>query len=97
MRCPWPNGPAVHPVAVRMVYEVHRHVAAEAGVPLIGLGGVMSWRDAAELILAGATAVGMGTALFVDPRLPVGVVKGLARWVERQGCRSIAELVGGVE
>ena len=90
------SGPAIHPIAVRMVHEVHRQVARDANVPILGLGGVMRWEDAAELILAGATAVAMGTALFVDPRLPVRVRKGLAKWVEAQGCASIAELVGGV-
>ncbi len=88
------SGPAIHPVAVRMVHQVHRAVAGPAGVPIVGTGGVMTWRDAAEFILAGATAVGMGTALFVDPRRPVRVLKGLRRWVERQGCASVRELVG---
>ena len=91
------SGPAIHPVAVRMVHDVYRAVAKPAGVPLVGLGGVMTWTDAAELILAGATAVGMGTALFVDPRSPVAVVKGLRRWVRRQGCGSITELIGRVD
>ncbi len=91
------SGPAIHPVAVRMVHDVYRAVARPAGVPLVGLGGVMTWTDAAELILAGATAVGMGTALFVDPRSPVAVVKGLRRWVRRQGCGSITELIGRVD
>jgi dihydroorotate dehydrogenase (NAD+) catalytic subunit len=90
------SGPAVHPIAVRMVHDVHRDVARDANVPIVGLGGVMTWEDAAELILAGATAVGMGTALFVDPRSPIGVGRGLERWVRRQGCASIAELVGRV-
>jgi dihydroorotate dehydrogenase (NAD+) catalytic subunit len=90
------SGPAIHPIAVRMVHEVHRSVARDAGVPIIGLGGVMGWEDAAELILAGATAVGVGTALFVDPRIPARVVKGLERWVARQGCTTIGELVGQV-
>jgi dihydroorotate dehydrogenase (NAD+) catalytic subunit len=90
------SGPAVHPIAVRMVNEVYRSVAGPAEVPIVGLGGVMRWQDAAEFILAGATAVGMGTALFVDPRLPLKVLKGLARWVERQGCASVGELVGQV-
>lgn len=88
------SGPAIHPIAVRMVREVHAKVAGPAGVPLVGLGGVMNWTDAAEMILAGAAAVGMGTALFVDPRAPRAVVEGLDRWVARQGCRSIGELVG---
>ncbi len=90
------SGPAVHSIAVRMVHEVYRHVAAEAGVPIIGLGGVMTWSDAAELILAGATAVGMGTALLIDPRSPIKVRNGLRKWVQRQGCSSVGELVGRV-
>jgi dihydroorotate dehydrogenase (NAD+) catalytic subunit len=90
------SGPAIHPVAVRMVHDVYRAIAKPAGVPLIGLGGVMNWQDAAELVLAGATAVGMGTALFVDPRAPIAVVRGLGKWVERQGCGAITELVGCV-
>ena len=56
----------------------------------------MTWQHAAEFILAGATAVGMGTALFVNPRAPLKVLKGLARWVQRQGCASVTELVGQV-
>ncbi|MFZ9882063.1 MAG: dihydroorotate dehydrogenase, partial [Phycisphaerales bacterium] len=88
------SGPGIHPIVVRMVHDVWRGPAREAGVPIIGLGGVTNWRDAAEFILAGATAVGMGTALFIDPRSPMRVVDGLAKWVERQGCRSVSDLVG---
>ena len=91
------SGPAIHPVAVCLVYDVYRLVAKPAGVPIIGAGGVLRWEDAAEFILAGASAVQMGTALFVDPRSPLGVVKGLETWVRRQGCSSIAELVGAVK
>ena len=91
------SGPAIHPIAVRMVHEVYDGVAREAGVPIIGLGGVMSWREAAEFILAGASAVGMGTALFVNPRAPLKVARGLARWVGRQECASVRELVGQVQ
>ncbi len=90
------SGPALHPVAVRLVHEVYQKVAKDAGVPIIGAGGVMKWSDAAEFILAGATAVQMGTALFADPRSPLRVASGLARWVGRQGCASVAELVGAV-
>jgi dihydroorotate dehydrogenase (NAD+) catalytic subunit len=90
------SGPAIHPIAVRMVREVHAGVARDAGVPIIGLGGVMKWQDAAELILAGATAVGIGTGLFVDPTLPRAINRGLRKWVERQGCRSIGELTGAM-
>lgn len=88
------SGPGIHPIVVRMVHDVWRGVAREAGVPIIGLGGVCNWRDAAEFILAGASAVGMGTALFIDPRAPLRVADGLADWVARQGCRSVGELVG---
>jgi dihydroorotate dehydrogenase (NAD+) catalytic subunit len=90
------SGPAIHAIAVRMVSEVYRRVAKDAGIPLIGLGGVMTWEDAAEFVLAGATAVAMGTAMFVDPRLLPKAAQGLERWVASQGCTSIAELVGQV-
>jgi dihydroorotate dehydrogenase (NAD+) catalytic subunit len=89
------SGPAIHPIALRMVQRVYDHVARDAGLPIIGLGGVMTWEDAAEFVLAGASAVGMGTALFVDPRRPVAVRRGLERWVARQGCAALHELVGG--
>ena len=91
------SGPGIHPIVVRMVHDVWRGVAKDAGVPIIGLGGVCNWRDAAEFILAGASAVGMGTALFIDPRAPLAVVDGLSAWVSRQGCRSVAELVGAAK
>jgi dihydroorotate dehydrogenase (NAD+) catalytic subunit len=91
------SGPGIHPIAVRMVHEVYDRVAREAGVPIVGLGGVMTWRDAAEFILAGASAVGMGTALFVNPRAPLKVARGLAKWVASQECTSVRELVGQVQ
>ena len=91
------SGPAIHPIALRMVHEVYHAVAGPAGVPLVGLGGVMAWTDAAEFILAGATAVGMGTALFVDPHSPRAVLKGLRKWVQRQGCTSVGALQGQVK
>jgi dihydroorotate dehydrogenase (NAD+) catalytic subunit len=91
------SGPAIHPIAVRLVHLVYRGVARDAKVPIVGLGGVMAWQDAAELMLAGATAVGMGTALFVDPRSPKRIRAGLESWAERQGVASIGELVGAFE
>ncbi len=90
------SGPAVHPVAVRLVYDAYRLVCRDAGVPIVGVGGVLGWEDAAEFILAGATAVGIGTGLFVNPRLPLGVARGLEKWVRRQGATNISELVGAV-
>ena len=91
------SGPGIHPLSVRLVHQVYKEFAADAGVPIIGTGGVSDWREAAEMILAGATAVGMGTALYVDPRSPIHVTEGLQRWVRSQGCASIGELVGAFE
>jgi dihydroorotate dehydrogenase (NAD+) catalytic subunit len=89
------SGVAVHPIAVRMVYDVYHGVARDADVPIIGLGGVLTWEDAAEFILAGASAVGLGTVLFIDPSLVSGIATGLDTWVARQRCSTITELVGG--
>lgn len=91
------SGPAIHPIAVRVVHDVHRLVTRGAAIPIIGLGGVLDWEDAAEFILAGAAAVGVGTALFVDPRRPLAIVRGLDAWVKRQGAASISDLVGAME
>lgn len=90
------SGPAVHPVAVRLVHEVFSKVTKDEAIPLIGVGGVLTWEDAAEFILAGAVAVEMGTALFADPRSPARVVRGLGGWVRRQGASGIRELVGAI-
>jgi dihydroorotate dehydrogenase (NAD+) catalytic subunit len=90
------SGPGVHPAVVKIIYEVYRKVAKGAGVPIVGVGGVMTWEDAAEFILAGATAVELGTVLFADPRAPVKVAKGLAKWARSQRVASIGELVGAV-
>lgn len=91
------SGPAIHPIAVRIVHLVYRAVAKDAGVPIVGAGGVLRWEDAAEFILAGASAVEMGTALFADPRAPRNVARGLEKWIARQGHGSIGDLVGAVD
>lgn len=96
------SGPGLHPVAVKLVFDTYRAVCKDArgpgqSVPIIGAGGVLTWEDAAEFILAGASAVQMGTALFVDPRSPLAVARGLERWVRTQKCTNIAELVGAVQ
>lgn len=90
------SGPAVHPVAVRLVHEVYRGVAREAGIPIIGAGGVFAWDDAAEMILAGASAIQVGTALFADPRAPVKINRGLSRWLNTHRARSVKDLTGQV-
>jgi dihydroorotate dehydrogenase (NAD+) catalytic subunit len=87
------SGPALRPVAV---YYVHL-VARSVGVPVIGMGGIMSWQDAMEFILAGAWAVEVGTALFSDPGLPVMIAEGLKDYCERHGVEKITDLIGGVE
>jgi dihydroorotate dehydrogenase (NAD+) catalytic subunit len=88
------SGPAVKPLALYNVHRVYRAVAREAGVPLIGMGGVQSVEDAIEFFLAGASAVAVGTALFVDPGIPVKIAAGLAAYLERRGLSHVSELTG---
>ncbi len=90
------SGPALHPVALRLVHIVYQGVAKSAGIPLIGAGGVTGWEEAAEFTLAGASAIEIGTALFADPRIPGRVTRGLEKWVRRQGAPRLADLVGAV-
>ncbi len=87
------SGPAVLPVAVRMVWEVSSAVK----IPVLGMGGVAKGSDAAQLMLAGASAVAVGTACFADPYAPVKVRDELAQIAEKQGLSSVAELTGGVK
>ena len=87
------SGPAVLPVAVRMVWEVSNAVK----IPVLGMGGVAKGADAAQLMLAGASAVAVGTACFADPFAPVKVRDELAAIAEGQGLASVAELTGGVK
>jgi dihydroorotate dehydrogenase (NAD+) catalytic subunit len=92
------SGPAVHPIAVRLVHETRRRFdELSLAASIIGLGGVLSWRDAAEFTLVGADAIGVGTGLFVDPRLPRRIVRGLEDWVRRQGVGGIRDLQGAFE
>lgn len=87
------SGPAVFPVAVRMVYQVRRAVS----VPIIGMGGIRTGRDAVEMLMAGADAIAVGTALFADPLAPVHVLEEMQEWMEAHGVRSVRELTGAVE
>lgn len=91
------SGPAVHAVVVKLIHDVYRGIAQGEGVPIIGLGGVSNWREAAEFVLAGASAIGMGTATLADPSSPARVHKGLARWTKRMGAIKLTELVGAVD
>lgn len=90
------SGPAIHPIVVRLVHLVYSQFARDAGIPIMAVGGVTRWEDAAEFILAGATAVQIGAGNFADPKLPIKVTKGLDRWVERMNATNISELVGTV-
>lgn len=87
------SGPAIKPVALRMVWQV----ATAVRIPVIGMGGIMDATDAAEFMLAGATAVAVGTANFVDPSATVRVVDGLTEYCHRHGVRRVADLVGALE
>ena len=86
------SGPAVKPVAVRMVYQVAQAVQ----IPVIGMGGIASAEDALEFILAGATAVSVGTANFYDPEATVKIADGLERYLQEQKIDSIRDLIGAV-
>lgn len=86
------SGPAVRPVAVRMVHDVHQAVS----IPVVGLGGIMTAEDAIEFFMAGATAIEIGTANFIDPTVTVKVKQGIADWLERHGCQSLSEIIGVV-
>ena len=87
------SGPAIHPIAVRMVYQVAQAVK----IPILGMGGVMSAEDALELMLAGATAVSVGTANFTNPRITEEIIEGIKDFMAEQGVRDITELIGAVE
>lgn len=86
------SGPAIKPIALRMVWQVARAVP----LPLIGIGGIQTGEDAVEFLLAGATAVQVGTATFVDPRAPLKVRDGIAAYCARHGVRDVRDLVGAL-
>lgn len=87
------SGPAVKPVALRMVWQVAKAV----GIPVVGLGGIMTATDAVEFLLAGATAIEIGTANFIDPAVTVKVAVGINDYLERHGCHSVTEIIGALE
>ncbi|MFC2378889.1 MAG: dihydroorotate dehydrogenase [Segatella oulorum] len=87
------SGPAVKPVALRMVYDVAHAVK----IPVIGLGGISSAADAIEFLMCGATAIQIGTANFVDPTVTIKVIEGLDSWLDAHGCQSVHEIIGALE
>lgn len=84
------SGPAVKPVALRMVWQTAKAVR----IPVIGLGGIMNATDAIEFLMAGATAIEVGTANFVDPNVCEKIWKGIGEWLDAHGCQSVTEIIG---
>ena len=87
------SGPAIKPVAVRMVYQV----AQAVNLPIIGMGGIMTGEDAVEFLLAGATAVAVGTANFQNPYATVEIAKGIEAYMEKYGVKDVKQLIGAVK
>lgn len=86
------SGAAVKPIALRMVWQVYNAVK----IPVIGLGGIMNATDAIEFMLCGASAVQLGTANFIDPAITIKVIDGINEYLDRQGCSSVQEIIGGL-
>ena len=78
------------PVALRMVWQVTKAVK----IPVIGLGGICTASDAIEFLMAGATAIEIGTANFIDPAVTVKVIDGMNEWLDNHGCKSVTEIIG---
>lgn len=87
------SGAAVKPVALRMVWQVAKAV----NIPVIGLGGIMDWKDAVEFLLAGASAIQIGTANFIDPTVTVKVVDGINNYLDRHGYSSVKDIIGALD
>lgn len=87
------SGPAIKPIALRMVWQVSQAV----NVPVVGMGGIMNATDAIEFILAGATAVQIGTAIFIDPTIPLQIVDGINEYLDRHSIKSVTGLIGALE
>ena len=86
------SGPAIKPIALRMVWQVYNAVK----IPVIGMGGIMNAADAIEFMLAGASAVQVGTAIFKDPFIPVKIIEGIENYMERHHLNSVNDIVGNL-
>jgi dihydroorotate dehydrogenase (NAD+) catalytic subunit len=84
------SGPAIKPIALYMVWKTYRSV----GIPVIGMGGIISWQDAIEFILCGASAVMLGTANFVNPKTPSEVIEGIKSYLKAEKAKGIKDIVG---
>lgn len=87
------SGPAVKPVALRMVWQVAKAVK----IPVVGLGGICNAHDAIEFLMAGSTAIEIGTANFIDPQVTIKVRDGINEWLDSHGCKSVKEIIGTLE
>ncbi len=87
------SGPAVKPIALRMVWQVAQSVK----IPVIGMGGIMNATDAIEFLLAGASAIQVGTANFIDPTVSIKILEGIEAYLERHGCKSVYDIIGALE
>lgn len=87
------SGPCVKPIALRMVWQVFHTVQ----IPIVGLGGIMNATDAVEFLLAGARAIEIGTANFIDPQVTLKVIDGIDNYLDRHGCRSVDEIIGALK
>ncbi len=87
------SGPAIRPVAVRMVWEV----ANKVKIPVIGVGGIMTANDAIEFLIAGATAVQVGTANLINPKSTIKIIKGIEKYLKKNNFSSVSELTGSIQ
>ena len=86
------SGPAVKPVALRMVWQVAKAV----DIPVVGLGGICTAEDAIEFLMAGATAIEVGTANFLDPTVTIRIIDGINQWLDKHGCKNVSEIIGAI-
>ena len=87
------SGPTLLPIAVRMVWQASQRVK----IPIVGMGGISKWEDAVEMLLAGASALQIGTVFFTDPYAPVKILDGLNRYLDERNIKSVTELTGGIQ
>ncbi len=91
------SGPAIKPIAVYLVNKVYNEVSKDRGIPILGLGGIRTASDAVEFIIAGASAVGVGTANFIEPGCAVKIAEGIKKYCVRKEIKNIKELTGSLE
>ncbi len=87
------SGSAVLPVAIRMVWQV----ASKVKIPVVGLGGITTWQDAIEMLMAGATALQIGTVLFTDPYAPIKITEGICQYMDKKGIKNLSEITGQIK